>query len=122
MKRITPLIFLLFFSISISMHSNVSSLEKNALIKLYKSTNGNQWKIKWNLNAPISSWYGVKLQNDKVIALDLSDNNLVGKLPDEITNLVNLQQLNFFKNELSGNIPASIGTLKIVTIIEFSIQ
>ena len=78
MKKTTTLIFLLFFSISIPIFSNVSASEKNALIKLYKSTNGNQWKIKWNLNTPISSWYGVKLQNDKVIALDLSDNNLVG--------------------------------------------
>lgn len=53
------------------MKADVSVAEKNALIQLYNATNGANWTSKWDLNAPVSSWYGVKIQDDKVVAVEL---------------------------------------------------
>ena len=45
MKNITTFILTVLFSFS--MLANISISEKDALVKLYHSTNGNQWKVKW---------------------------------------------------------------------------
>jgi hypothetical protein len=93
------------------MYAVVSS-KKDALIKLYHATNGSQWKIKWDLAAPFITWYSVSLRTDKVIAIVLQNNNLIGELPQEILKLVHLQELDLHKNQLTGTIPSSIGKLK----------
>ncbi len=36
----------------------VSEQEKNALMELYKQTNGEDWKATWNFDEPVSNWYG----------------------------------------------------------------
>src|SRR6476661_8144923 len=104
MKNIT-LLLLFVLGTSISALANVSPSEKNALIKLYNATNGKQWTTKWDLSQPVENWSGVKVANDKVISIDLSNNNLTGTLPSEIGNLSNLQQLNLFRNSITGEIP-----------------
>ena len=67
MKNIYSLFLVFLFSVV--MKAEVSVSEKSALINLYNATNGANWKAKWDLNAPVSSWYGVKLLNDKVVAI-----------------------------------------------------
>src|SRR6476661_3312866 len=110
MKSIITLF--LVFGISISAFAGVPSSEKNALIKLNTSTGGNQWSNKWDLKTPVESWYGVKVLNDHVIGIDLSNNNLTGTLPKEIGNLGSLQNLNLFRNNITGSLPVSMGNLK----------
>ena len=66
MKKISTLILILVASSSVM--ANIPVTEKEALLKLFKATKGINWTNKWDLNAPISSWYGVKLQKDKVIS------------------------------------------------------
>ena len=101
MKATITLLVTLFFSAT--MFAEVSILEKNALVSLNKATNGEQWITKWNLNNPVNTWFGVKVINDKVVAIDLSNNNLSGKLPNELSNLKSLQTLNLFKNNIEGS-------------------
>ena len=79
--------------ITASSFAEISSTEKNALVKLNKATKGSQWINKWDLKTPVSSWYGVEIQNDKVISIKLVNNNLNGELPSEIGNLTSLQVL-----------------------------
>ena len=81
---------------SASLFAAVSPKEKEALVKLYQATNGSQWTHSWDLNAPVNSWFGVVLKNDKVVSLDLSNNHLVGELPAAVTDLSNLQKLKSF--------------------------
>ena len=69
------------------MKAEVSVSEKNALIKLYNTTNGANWTSKWDLKTPVSSWYGIQLKDDKVVSIQLPNNNLVGVLPLEISNI-----------------------------------
>ena len=75
------------------------------LIKLYNATGGAYWKNKWDLSQPISTWHGVTLADDgsRVERLDLSENSLVGSLPN--LNFPKLEVLKLDGNELSGSIP-----------------
>ena len=80
--------------VSFVMQASVSTAEKETLLKLYYATDGSNWTSKWDLNAPVSTWFGVEVQNDKVVSLQLPENNLVGVLPSEISNLIYLKKLN----------------------------
>ena len=109
MRHIYTLVIVFLFSVV--MKAEVSVAEKKALIQLYKSTNGANWTSKWDLTAPVSSWYGVQINADKVVAIDLEKNNLVGILPSSIGDLKYLESLNLSFNKIAGAIPASIGDL-----------
>ena len=113
MKIIFTYVALLF--ISASVFAEISSTEKNALVKLNKATKGSQWTNKWDLKSPVSGWYGVEIKNDKVVSINLMNNNLVGVLPNEMGDLTSLETLNLFRNDISGVLPASIGNLKKLT-------
>ncbi|MBK9631561.1 MAG: T9SS type A sorting domain-containing protein [Saprospiraceae bacterium] len=83
-----------------------------ALVKLYQSTNGLNWHVRWNLAQPINTWYGVELDGTGcVVALRLQGLNLDGPLPVELGNLRNLQLLYLFDNNLTGALPGNIGFL-----------
>ncbi|KAF3435221.1 hypothetical protein FNV43_RR22308 [Rhamnella rubrinervis] len=55
-----------------------------------------------------------------VNSLDLSDNNLSGDMPVEITSLIKLVALNVSTNHLTGNIPANIGDMKSLETLDLS--
>ena len=118
MKNIITLLLTVFATIS--MTAEVSPSDKTVLMNLYLATNGENWTNKWDLNAPVSTWYGVKLIGDKVVALNLSSNNLVGELPEDLASLIDLQILNLHKNGLHGVIPATVGNLKNLRTLDLS--
>ncbi|KAL4618774.1 hypothetical protein ACB092_06G034200, partial [Castanea dentata] len=62
--------------------------------------------------------YSTTLQLVKII--DLSNNNLPGEIPEEVTRLKELQSLNLSFNILTGRIPEKIGDLGLVESINFS--
>ncbi|MBF4518707.1 Two component regulator three Y domain protein [Flavobacterium sp. ANB] len=111
-------LFFLTFVFSLNIYANtVSDKEKDALIKFYHATNGSHWKIKWNLALSVSTWYGVQIENGKVVAINLADNNLKGELPFELGELKNLEILCLSKNELQGNLPGSLYTISTLKIL-----
>jgi len=63
--------------------------ERDALIAIYESTNGDNWtnNSNWLSNRPIKEWHGVTVENGHVAELSLLKNNLIGKLPDDLGNL-----------------------------------
>jgi subtilisin family serine protease/Leucine-rich repeat (LRR) protein len=94
--------------------------ERNALIALYNSTNGDNWWFRDNWKKADGSfndygtehtWEGVWVENNHVIYLDLFCNNLTGTLPAELANLTELLELPLFWNYLTGPIPPEIGSL-----------
>nr|MBP6374102.1 Two component regulator three Y domain protein [Flavobacterium sp.] len=115
--KITLLLVLLTTA---NLFAAVSTKEKEALVSLYQATNGSQWTHTWDLTSPVHTWFGVVIKNDKVVSLDLSNNHLVGTLPEAITELVHLQKLNLFRNEVAGVIPASISNLKDLKYLNLS--
>ena len=91
----------------------VDSVERAALVALYKATDGDNWtnNTNWCSDKPISEWYGVGRYFDN-LSLELYFNNLKGQLPLEFTNLKNLYSLTLGQNQLSGEIPKELGNLK----------
>ncbi|KAL3510413.1 hypothetical protein ACH5RR_029814 [Cinchona calisaya] len=55
-------------------------------------------------------------------SISLSNNKLVGEIPEEIMDLAGLQNLNLSKNHLSGRIPDRIGNLKHLESLDLSIN
>ena len=93
-----------------------------ALIALYEATDGDNWvsNQNWLSNRPIGTWYGVVTdENDRVIELDLSDNELKGTIPSELGHLVYLEGLYLSENQLSGTIPSALSVLS--NLIELSL-
>ncbi|XP_020275390.1 leucine-rich repeat receptor protein kinase MSP1-like [Asparagus officinalis] len=67
---------------------------------------------------------GMDLQYEGSLSLlktiDLSDNNLSGKIPAELADLVGLQSLNLSKNHLTGRIIEDIGNLRQLRSLDLS--
>ncbi|KAJ0795619.1 putative leucine-rich repeat domain superfamily [Helianthus annuus] len=61
-----------------------------------------------------------KLAIEFLTSLDLSSNNIVGEIPDTLTNLVELKNLNLSGNLLKGQIPKTIGDLKQLESLDLS--
>lgn len=97
--------------------------ERDALIALYKATDGDNWinKENWCSDKPLSEWYGVYTGTDSnVLGISLGQNNLKGVLPEELGNLVNLTGLTLWDNQLTGELPNEIGNLKLLTDLHLS--
>ncbi|WP_298545840.1 hypothetical protein [uncultured Aquimarina sp.] len=113
-------------TISAGSLCNVSAEERQALIDFYMATDGDNWintrqnNQPWLINDPnslVCDWFGVVVVDGKVKELDLEANNLVGSIPEVITQLGTLEILKLPKNKLSGNIPAVIGQMtSLVTL------
>lgn len=60
--------------------------------------------------------YGSTLQF--VTSIDLSWNNLIGGIPDEITSLTALNTLNLSRNHLTGNVPKNIENMQFLETLD----
>ena len=94
--------------------------DKAALIKLYQTTNGDDWvnNDNWLTDEPLSKWHGVTVdQRGKLSRLHLVRNQLSGRIPAELGLLINLEWLNLSGNQLSGEIPADLGRLTKLRVL-----
>ena len=85
-----------------------------ALAALYHATNGQRWanNRNWLSDKPLGQWHGVTTDNSgRVTELDLSKNQLTGKIPTDLGGLTNLELLDLSDNELSGELPADLSHL-----------
>ena len=77
---------------------------REALIKLYESTNGDNWTRNDNwldLDKPITEWYGVVKKNNNKYALYLDGNNLTGTINQTFPNDINVE-LSVSNNNLTS--------------------
>ncbi len=88
------------------------------LLNLYNSTNGAGWNTTWDLALSPTSWGGITLENQRVVSIDLANNNLLGTLASDLGLLDSLQTLDLSNNELSGAIPAELGNLTALTTLD----
>ena len=84
--------------------NRILDFDSVAMVSLYNSTNGDGWSNNdnWLSASTIDSWHGVTIENNRVVSLDLSDNNLTGTIPSSLNQLSVLQFFNVSDNEISS--------------------
>ncbi len=117
MKTLTALFACCFAFIATAQ---ISSIEKQALIDFYNSTNGSEWFTSWELEEPVSTWKGVTIKDNKVVAIELGFNNLQGQIPASIENLEHLESLKLYFNQIGGTIPEEIVNLKNLKVLDLN--
>ena len=91
-----------------------NQMDRNALIALYHSTDGENWlrNENWLTDLPVSEWFGVAEGPDRrVTNLELAGNRLNGEIPREIGSLEKLEVLDLNGNLLRGVILGEIWNL-----------
>jgi DNA-binding SARP family transcriptional activator len=98
------------------------STDHNVLIALYESTDGENWTVSegWNSDESHCNWYGVKCAADVVVKLQLPNNKLCGRLPEQIGQLAELAVLDLHDNKLTGGIPPELGRLNKLAELDLS--
>lgn len=117
------LVFLLFSCGKNSTGPEQSlAADRDVLVALYNATNGANWtnKTNWLSDSDLSTWHGITVSNERVIALDLANNNLTGELPGALGKLSDLKTLNLSNNQLHGPIPSELGNLSNLTDLYLS--
>nr|CAD1820668.1 unnamed protein product [Ananas comosus var. bracteatus] len=71
-----------------------------------------------------TSWRGTSNFEDtlSIESIDLSNNNLSGEIPDEITDLQTQQYLNLSRNNLIGHIPEKIGEMRSLESLDLAMN
>ena len=116
------LLFVSFFITSYKTYADISINEKEALIDLFHKTNGKDWTTTWDLDMPVSSWYGITVKNNAVVKINLFHNNLSGILPASIAELKHLTELNLAFNQLTGELPKEIIALEELIILKLEMN
>ena len=116
------------FALTLAQHvpafAAVTQAEREALVALYNSTDGDNWSTNtnWNVGDPCeNTWYGVgcNAEGSQVIAVNLTWNNLVGTLPAQLGDLGSLVTLDLGGNGLTEGLPSELGglaNLKFLTL------
>ena len=88
--------------------------DRAALVAFYNATGGANWTFNtnWLSNEPLSEWRGVTTNDDgRVTELDLRNNQLTGEIPEELSQLPQLESLALGSNRLKVEIPEELGQL-----------
>ncbi len=125
----------LLFLVYSPVFGAIPAHERAALIALYNSTNGDDWRYNNGWKTPPlaadgfalpgteNTWRGITCNsaNTSVYKINFNYNNLDGALPPELGNLSNLQYLEISNNyTFSGSIPAELGNLTNLISLELS--
>ena len=126
-KKIIFSLFLVLIVIITPLEADIPQSERDALIALYNSTNGDSWTDNSGWKTPPlhsdgfalpgteGTWSGVTVNSDHVTRLIFLNKNLTGSIPAAIGDLGNLTLINMSNNHLSGTIPPQFFTLSALT-------
>ena len=92
--------------------------DRAVLVQVHSATDGANWtnNAKWLSGDLTREWYGVTNDaNGRVNGLFLRDNQLSGEIPAGLGSLANLTGLSLSVNRLTGTIPADLGSLSNLT-------
>lgn len=73
-----------------------------ALVALYNGTRGATWTNRSNwLTGTIDTWFGITVNGQSITGVNLSNNNLVGPVPDPLVDILSLQTINLSRNKIN---------------------
>ena len=98
-----------------------AGVDQETLMALYNGVGGASWTDKTNWGSttePLDDWFGVEADsNGNVTELELPGNNLSGTLPAALGSLTSLTTLDLGDNRLSGTLP-DLGALSSLTTLK----
>ncbi|HYC84783.1 MAG TPA: FG-GAP-like repeat-containing protein [Chryseosolibacter sp.] len=81
----------------------ISPSDSLLLKQFYDATGGPSWTNKTNwLNGNISSWHGITVTNNKIVAINLPNNNLTGAVPNDFSGLNELTTIDWSGNKITS--------------------
>jgi hypothetical protein len=96
-------------------HALILQNERDALLKIFDSLGGKYWSKSANWCSPshVSTWKGVKIDHStgRVVKLLLAENNLSGRIPEEIGVFSDIKEIDFRFNNIEGCIPLTLCSL-----------
>ncbi len=108
--------------IMLTVVENIIEVDSFALVSLYNSTGGSDWTDDTNwTTGNVIDWFGVTLdaESNRVIAINLPENNLTGTIPPEIVQMDSLETLDLSGNNIN-NLETDFSGLTSVTSIDLS--
>lgn len=125
--RIKTLQFLTLALLSLApirLAAQINVSDSLALIDLYDSTNGDAWRnnINWKTSAPVTTWPGVGVSNNRVVAINMVGNNASGIIPASFKNLNGMLAIDLVDNGFRGNLLSYISNFKELTRIHIGEQ
>lgn len=99
--------------------SEIPQIECQALVALYASTDGDQWRDNqgWLRTNTPCSWSGIFCNRGRVTDFFWVANQMRGALPPELGNLTKLRQIILTDSQLRGAIPPELGKLINLEIV-----
>ncbi|MFD1064041.1 T9SS type A sorting domain-containing protein [Winogradskyella litorisediminis] len=96
-----------FSDVSIFVPEDVNQADRDALINFYNNNDGPNWNnnTNWNTSNAVGSWFGLEVENGRVVGINLSNNNLTGNTISDLLALDNLALLNLNNNNITGLVP-----------------
>lgn len=87
--------------------------DRTILCYLYECLNGDGWNdnTKWCSDAPLEDWFGITVEGNRVVEINVDSNGLTGELSSQLGNLDQLRVLNLFNNRIGGSFPTEIWNL-----------
>ncbi len=116
-------LIIILWQLSNFVFGAIPASEREALIALYNSTDGDNWYDNSGWKTPPlhtdgfampgteGNWHGIVLSEDHVSVMEMYLNNLSGSIPPQLCKLSNLKELWLNTNNLSGSIPSELGNL-----------
>lgn len=107
---------------SVQMYSQDRQADSLILIDIYNDLGGEDWSTSdnWLTFAPLEDWYGVKIKDNRVSELNLSNIGIKGRIPSSLYDLDALRKLKFFTGEINQSLTDEI--YKLQNLSELTIQ
>lgn len=92
---------------NVEIATNVNGIfeqDYDALVAFYDATGGDNWvnKNNWLTPAHVGTWFGITVENFRVTAIRLPNNNLVGNVDNTLKPLEGLKVLDLGNNQITG--------------------
>ncbi|MEO6549155.1 MAG: hypothetical protein ABIN94_14215 [Ferruginibacter sp.] len=119
------ILFLLYTATApVKLLAQININDSLALVDLYDSTNGTNWSSgnNWKTLAPVRTWSGVTVTNNRVTAMQMYGNNTLGIVPSSFKNLDSMLSIDFIDNGFRGNLLTYIANFKLLNHVHIGEQ